>query len=450
MSLSSENIFLGANHRIDQFLDEYEKFENAQEGSTPKWLKALRNSGIAHFAELGFPTIKNEEWRNTNVAPIADLPFNPQILKTQSQLRIEDFAHYSQAGIGAHEFVFVDGHYSPRLSKPGKLPDGVLICSFAEAIKEHSSLIEKYVGKSVASSDNGFIALNTAFIQDGIVIHIPPHLRVENPIHILFITAGETGAAIQPRNLFVAESGSDATVLESHICCGCDKPTLKNCVTEIFVESNARLEHIKIQDECKESYHIATIQAELAPDSRFINHSTALGAQLSRHNIHLHLNGKNIDALLFGLYALEENQHCDHHTLVDHRKPHCDSHEYYHGILGDQSRGVFNGKIFVHQEAQKTDAKQTNRAILLSREATLNAKPQLEIFADDVKCTHGATVGEMNEAAIHYLRCRGISEQKARIMLIQAFAMEIIDHIEDETLRTHVGRLVEGKLIGMI
>ncbi len=450
MSAAPDNIFLGSNHSIDQFIDEHETFENAQDAHSPKWLKALRNSGIAHFAELGFPTVKNEEWRNTNVAPIADLPFIPQTTKSPSKLRAEDFARYSLTGCDAHEFVFVDGQFSPRLSRVGKLPEGAIVCPLAEAVKDHSALLEKFVGKSVTAGDNGFVALNTAFIQEGIVIFLPRNLRVEKPIHVIFITAGETGAAIQPRNLFVAEAGSHATVFESHICCGCDVPTLKNSVTEIFVGSNARLEHIKLQDECKESYHIATIQAELAPDSRFINHSIALGAKLSRHNIHLHLNGKNIDALLFGLYAMEDDQLCDHHTLVDHRKPHCGSHEFYHGILGDKSRGVFNGKIFVHQEAQKTDAKQTNRAILLSRDAIVDTKPQLEIFADDVKCTHGATVGEMNDAAVHYLRCRGISEQKARVMLTQAFAREIIDRIEDEDLRGHAGRLVEGKLVGMI
>ncbi|MDZ4743024.1 MAG: Fe-S cluster assembly protein SufD [Verrucomicrobiota bacterium] len=450
MNPSIENIFLGANHQIAQFIEEHEKFENSQDNSTPKWLKSLRSSGIAHFSELGFPTVKHEEWRYTNTAPVADMPFKPQTAKAQSNLRGEDFARYSLTAMGAHEIVFIDGQYSPRLSKPGHLPTGAIVCSFAEALREHSSLLEKYVGKSVAAADNGFVALNTAFIQDGIVIHIPRNLHVENPIHLLFITTTETGTAIQPRNLFVAESGSDATIVESHICCGCNMPTLKNSVTEVFVESNARLEHIKLQDECMESYHIATIQAELASDSRFMNHSVAIGAKLSRHNIHLHLNGKNIDALLFGIYAMENDQLCDHHTLVDHRKPHCGSHEYYHGILAGKSRGVFNGKIFVRQEAQKTDAKQTNRAILLGRDATVNTKPQLEIYADDVKCTHGATVGEMNEEAIQYLRCRGIAEQKARVMLTQAFAQEILDRIENEPLRAHASKLVEGKLTGMI
>jgi Fe-S cluster assembly protein SufD len=288
--------------------------------------------------------------------------------------------------------------------------------------------------------------LNTAFFQDGAFIYVPAGHAVETPIHLLFIsTAKEAGAAFHPRNLIVTEKAAQVTLFESYVST-VDAPYLTNAVTELVLGEGAVVEHGKFQDESIEAFHIAAIRAHLERSCNLISHSVATGARLSRNNIRTTLAGEGVECVLNGLYVTRGEQLADHHMIVDHAQPHCNSHEYYNGILDGRSKGVFHGRILVRQPAQKTDAKQTNKNLLLSEDATIDTKPQLEIYADDVKCTHGATVGQLNEESVFYLRTRGIGAETARRMLIHAFAGEIIERIRHAPAREELDKLVWERL----
>ncbi len=289
---------------------------------------------------------------------------------------------------------------------------------------------------------NAFVALNTAFFTDGALIYVPAGQTVERPVHLLFIsTNAEAGATSHPRNLVVAERDSRLTLIESHVST-VQGAYFTNAVTEFVIGDDAVVEHCKFQDESPLAYHIAAQQMTLGRNCDFISHSFAAGARLSRNNINTVLAGEHIECVLNGLYLTKDDQLADHHMIVEHASPHCNSHEYFNGILDDRSKGVFHGRILVRPIAQKTDAKQTNKNLLLSDNATTDTKPQLEIYADDVKCTHGATVGQLNKDSIFYLRARGISEETARRMLIHAFAGEIIDRIRCEPVREELDRVI--------
>jgi len=307
-------------------------------------------------------------------------------------------------------------------------------------------LIEKHLGHYSQSEENPFTALNTAFFQDGAFVHVPAGKILETPIHLVFIsTARETGATSHPRNLVIAEKGSQMTIFESYVST-VDAPYFTNAVTELVLGEGAVVEHGKFQDESLSAFHIAAIHAHLGRSCNLISHSIATGARLSRNNIRTSLAGEGVECVLNGLYLTKGDQLADHHMVVEHAQPHCNSHEYYNGILDGRSKGVFHGRILVRQAAQKTDAKQTNKNLLLSEEATADTKPQLEIYADDVKCTHGATVGQLNEESIFYLRARGIGADTARRMLIHAFAGEIIERIRHAPAREELDKLVWERL----
>jgi Fe-S cluster assembly protein SufD len=288
--------------------------------------------------------------------------------------------------------------------------------------------------------------LNTAFFQDGAFIHVPAGKRVERPVHLLFLsTAHEPGLSANPRNLIIAEKGSQLTVIESYGSTA-DATYFNNAVTEMIVGEDAVVEHCKFQDEHPAAFHMAAIHADLGRRSNFISHSIALGAKLSRNNIRTALAGEGLECILNGLYLTQGDQLADHHMVVEHAQPHCNSHEYYNGILDGRSKGVFHGRILVRQAAQKTDAKQTNKNLLLSEDATADTKPQLEIYADDVKCTHGATVGQLNDESIFYLRARGIGQETARRILIHAFAGEIIERVRYAPAREELDKIVWERL----
>ena len=302
------------------------------------------------------------------------------------------------------------------------------------------------MGRYVGTEKNAFASLNTAFFQDGAFIHVPAGVAVREPIQLLFIsTVKETGATTHPRNLIIAEKQSRLTVIESYVRT-VDASYFTNAVTELVVGDDAVVEHVKFQDESREAFHIATVHGQFGRHSRVNAHSFALGARLSRNSIHVNLAGEGLECILNGLYLTKGEQLADHHMIVEHARPHCASHEYFNGILDDKSKGVFHGRILVQQAAQKTDAKQTNKNILLSDEAAVDTKPQLEIYADDVKCTHGATVGQLDDDAIYYLRSRGIGLETARQMLIHAFAGEIIDRVKCDPAREELDKLVWERL----
>ena len=425
-------------------LKKFERFEN--QTTQPSWLFPLRKAGMARFAELGFPTLQQEDWRFTNVAPIAKLPFNPVFEADRDGLTRESIAQLLFGGLDAIRLVFVNGHYCEELSSPAVRQPGVTVKSLAAALKTDSALLEQHLARHATGEDNSFAALNTAFFQDGAFVHVPAGKTLEKPVHLVFVsTVKETGATAHPRNLIVAEKGSQATVLESYVST-VDVPYFTNAVTELVLGEGAVLEHAKFQDEHTAAFHVAAIHAHLGRSSNFISHSIATGARLSRNNIRTKLAGEGVECVLNGLYLTRGDQLADHHMVVEHAEPHCNSHEYYNGILDEKSKGVFHGRILVRQPAQKTDAKQTNKNLLLSEDATVDTKPQLEIYADDVKCTHGATVGQLNEESIFYLQTRGIGAGTARRMLIHAFAGEIIERIRCAAAREELDRLIWERL----
>jgi Fe-S cluster assembly protein SufD len=344
--------------------------------------------------------------------------------------------------------VFVDGLYCAELSTVPAQPDGIRIGSLAGALgsEQDSALLEQHLGRQLHADENAFAALNTAFFADGGFVRVPAGQAVPEPVQLLFVTTGrETGATTHPRNLILVERGARLTILESHVGAA-QAPTLTNAVTEFVLGDDAIVEHCKFQDESPEAFHVATLPSHLGQRVNFSSHSIVTGAKLSRNNIRTTLDGEGIECVLNGVYLTNRDQLADHHMIVDHAKPRCASHEYFNGILAGKSRGVFHGRILVRPGAQKTDAKQTNKNLLLSDDASADTKPQLEIYADDVKCTHGATIGQLNEESIYYLRSRGLGLETARRMLIHAFAGEIIDRVKHDGLRDELDTLLWDRL----
>jgi Fe-S cluster assembly protein SufD len=412
----------------------------------PAWLAAARDAAMARFTELGFPTVQDEDWRFTNVAPVARLPFRPNLESGANVPVPEAMDPLPFAGLRANRLVFVDGHFAPGLSSIRPQPGGVRIASLRDLLATEPTLVEQHLHRQTGPAANAFLALNTAFFQDGACVLVPPDTVVPDPLLLLFLSTGEEeGSAAHVRNLIVAERGSRLTVIESYISLT-DAAVVTNTLTELVVGDEARVEHLKWQEENPRSFHVAHLAARFGRASQVIVHSFALGARLSRTGIQALLAGPDLECVFNGLYLTKGDQLADHHMVVEHAQPHCASHEYFNGILDDQSKGVFHGRILVQPAAQKTDAKQTNKNLLLSDAATVDTKPQLEIYADDVKCTHGATVGQMDEDSIFYLRSRGIGLETARQMLMHAFAGEIIDRVRCEAVREELDRRVWQRL----
>jgi Fe-S cluster assembly protein SufD len=396
-----------------------------------RWLEDLRSRGAAKFAALGIPTSRDEEWRFTNVTPIGAIDFQPAGQISGTADRLNGFA-YTDAPV---RLVVVNGRFDTTLSRVKGLPAGVHAGSLATALTDDADVVQRYFGQLADLNARSFTALNTAFVQDGAFVHVPEGVAVDAPIHVVFVSGGE-GAHVMahPRTLVVAGAGSQVTVIESYIGAA-GETYFCNAVSEVFVGENAAVTHYKVQEESLEAFHVGALHAHTSRHARFSSHSFALGGRIVRNDASAILDGEGGDCTLNGLYLADRDRLVDNHTTIDHAKPHCGSHEVYKGILGGTSRAVFNGKIIVRQDAQKTDAKQTNRALLLTDGATINTKPQLEIFADDVKCTHGAAIGQLDDEAIFYLRARGMTYAEARDMLIHAFAAQVLDGITVEPLR---------------
>lgn len=435
-----------ATRQTDPYLKAFERFEQAGAGAQPPWLFPLRKAGIARFAELGFPTLKHEDWRFTNVAPIAKLPFKPVLEAPAPDLSRDALVEFPFAKLPGTRLVFVNGHFAADLSTTPGQANGIKVGNLAAALTAESALVEKHLGRQVRTEDNVFAALNNAFFQDGGFVYVPAGQSVPEPVQFLFInTIKDAGATTHPRNLVIAERDAKMTVIESYVSLAC-APTFTNAVTEFVLGDHAAVEHCKFQDESVEAFHIASLHSHLGHKVNFSSHSIATGARLSRNNLRTTLDGEHIEAVLNGVYLTNGDQLADHYMIVDHAKPNCASHEYFNGILAGKSKGVFHGRILVRPDAQKTDAKQTNKNLLLSDDASADTKPQLEIYADDVKCTHGATIGQLNDESIYYLRSRGIGLENARRMLIHAFAGEIIDRVKHDALREELDALVWDRL----
>lgn len=428
--------------RAPSWLSAFERFERRATAPAPSWLRALRKAGIAHFAELGFPGRDHEEWRFTDVSPVASGVFEPAGERPPEIVKELDLAPFLFPGLEASRLVFVDGRFAPGLSSP--VVEGCEAGGLARALADRAGWIEPYLGRVSSCHDHAFNALNTAFIEDGAVVRGIAGVEAPKPVHLLFV-ATRPGLAAQPRNLIVAPPGSRVTVIEDYVSLF-GGAHLTNAVTEIVAEQGASVEHVKIQRQAEGAFHLAVIEGRQETASRVNSHSIALGGRVARNDIHLRFNGEGCEGLLNGLFFARPGRLLDHHTLADHAEPRCSSREFYHGILAAQGMAVFNGKILVRPQAQKTDARQTNRNLLLGAGAALQSKPQLEIFADDVKCSHGATVGRLDPEAVFYLQARGIGENAARRMLVQAFAGAILDRIPVAAVREELARVLAGQL----
>ena len=383
--------------------------------------------GRARFAELGFPTPRDEDWRFTNIAPIIELDFNAAQPDAAATLEGCVFSE-----IEGPKLVFVNGYFSTELSDVGALPAGVEIGN-----------LEQFDYQPVIGKD-AFGALNAGGFTDGAYVRVANDGHLETPIRIYYLSTGGDGATANIHNHINLLENTKATILESWM--GNGASYFNNVVTSLQVHENSQLEHVKFQKEGAAAFHVSELHATMGRAARVLHHSIALGGRIARNNLRAHLNGTGIEAVLNGLYIPRSGQLIDHHMVVNHAQPHCDSHEYFNGILDGDARAVFHGRIHVHKGADKTDAKQTNKNLLLSDDATVDTKPQLEIYADDVKCTHGATIGQMNAEQIFYLRARGLSEEAARRMIMHAFAGEIIERIECVAAREELDRLVWDRL----
>ena len=398
----------------------------------PRWLQDARDKAAARFAALGFPTVREEEWRFTNVAPIASKEF-----RTAGPVAVNldeiDTLPYGQS---PYRLVLVNGRFSPELSRLRDLPHGVRAGSLAAAASGHGDVVARYYAQAADYHSLAFVALNTALAGDGAYVYIPDGAVVDAPIEIMYVTAGDATESemVQARALIVAGERSQSRIIETWVSLR-GGTYFTNAVTEVFAGQNAIVDHYKVQQEGLDAFHIATMQINAQRSANVSSHSFSLGGKLVRNDAGAVLDGEGAEVTLNGLYLADGDRLVDNHTTIDHAQAHCPSHEVYKGILGGKARAVFNGKIIVRQDAQKTDAKQTNRALLLSDDASINTKPQLEIFADDVKCTHGAAIGQLDEDAIFYLRARGLTYFEARDMMIHAFAGEVIDRVQVEPLK---------------
>ncbi|HEY0256217.1 MAG TPA: Fe-S cluster assembly protein SufD [Candidatus Methylacidiphilales bacterium] len=410
----------------------------------PEWVSSRRKSELARFVEKGLPSVREEDWRFTNVKPVAGLAFEPA--GRPADPGAEVLEAFPLAKLPGSRLVFINGHFFPALSSIGERGADAKIMTLAEALVREPELIKRHLFQSSQDRETSFGALNGGLFRDGAFIYVPKGVSLADPVHLLYLfTPGGSGEASYPRNLIVAEEGAQLTVVESYAGTIPGK-YFTNGVTELAAGDGASIEYLKLQDESRESFHLGTIAVSVGRASRVRIHSMALGAKLSRTNIHAKLAGEGAECLLNGLYVVDEERLADHYMIVDHAMPHGTSHEYFNGILAGKSKGVFHGRIIVELDAQKTDAKQTNKNLLLSDDATIDTKPQLEIYADDVKCTHGATIGQLSDEAIFYLRSRGIPRETARRMLIHAFAGEIIDRVRHEAIREELNDLVLRRL----
>lgn len=422
----------------------FDTFEKGLNGDAGTAIHALRRRALASFGRIGFPTPDQEEWRFTNVGPLARTEFQAGSLPQGVESLSLD--PYLLRGVRAIRLVFVNGHYVPTLSDIPPLRKGVLAGNLADALKNAASGAEEHLGRLVSHEEDGFTALNTTFLRDGAFVRVPDGVALEEPVHFLFLStrAGSPFLA-GPRNLVLAGDRSELSIVETYAG-PAGAVYLTNAVTEIVVGEGAVLEHDKFQFESTSAFHVGSTAVRQLAASRVTSNSIALGGAIVRNTVRVTLDAEGCESTLNGLSVATGDQLIDNHTTIDHAKPNCSSHELYKAILDGRARGVFNGKIFVRTDAQKTDAKQTNRTLLLSDEATIDTKPQLEIFADDVKCTHGATVGQLDEDQVFYLRSRGIAEVAARDILTFAFAGDVIHRVHVESLRSQLESLVHAQL----
>jgi len=427
----------------NHYLQSFARFERRAAGNGPRWLHSIRQAAIERFAELGFPTTKDEDWKFTDLTPLTRSLFKfPEDGRvTPTSLQLESFG---LSGSVSNRLVFVNGRYSAKFSvvhPVGARPE-VKVTRLGEALASEPGLVEEYLARQADYRQDAFTALNTAFMEEGAVISIPKGVVLEAPIQVLYVSmATKEPMIIQPRNLIVMGENSQASVVEHYVSLN-GGVYFTNAVTEAVVGENSVLSHYRIEQESRQAFNISTLRVQQHRSSSVSCHAFLMGGSLVRNNVHPVLAGEGCDCLINGLWTSNGQQHIDNYMRVEHLSPHGTSRQLYKGILDGQSRGVFHGRIVVHKAAQKTDAKQTNRNLLLSDDAQIDTKPQLEIYADDVKCTHAATIGQIDEEALFYLRSRGIDAESAQAVLLLAFASESLERMKEEPVRRYLEELV--------
>ena len=433
----------------ERYVADYKAFAGNGARGAPSWLKEIREGAIARFAELGFPTMKQEEWRFTSIAPIAETRFS---LPSAGRAPLPAATEIARVSVGAGpRVVFVDGRHVAELSTATHLPGGARAGSLARALETDAGggLAHEHLSRHARWQESAFAALNTAFLADGAFVHVPAGVTLDQPLEVVFFSSGRTGSegatVSHPRSLIVLERGAQATIVETYAGVS-EGAYWTNAVTEVVVGERGHAELYRVQREGPHSFQVATTHSRQDRDSFLGLHVVTLGAALARHDIYTVLGGAGAELILNGLYLLGDAQHADHHTVIEHAEPHCASHEFFNGVLGERAHGVFTGRIIVRPGAQRTDSKQTNNNLLLSAEARADSQPQLEIYADDVKCTHGSTVGPIDQTQLYYLRSRGLSPEAARGILTYGFGAEILTRMRHPAVRERLDRLVRDRL----
>jgi len=425
----------------EKLVSSFMAFENMVDVDSP--VHDIRTEAIKHFESEGFPTKRQEAWKYTSLNSILKHDYSV-FPKHEEALEFKDVKKYFIHDIDSYKIVFIDGKYSSHLSQTTH--DGLDVCLMSAALTKpkYRIVIENYFNK-IATKDS-LSALNTAFSAEGAFIHIPKNKLVDKPIQILhFSTGNEAALMLQPRNLVIVDENSHVQIIERHQSLT-ENPVLTNSVTEIFGNKRAIVDYYKIQNDNQSASLIDNTFINQKQESIVKVHTFSFGGKLIRNNLNFYQNGERIDSTMKGITIIGDKQHVDHNTLVHHIEPNCESHQDYKGIFGDNSTGVFNGKVLVEKEAQKTDAFQANNNILLSDKASINTKPQLEIFADDVKCSHGCTIGQLDESAMFYLRSRGIPEKEARGLLMFAFSNNVLDSVKIPEIKSRITKIIAGKL----
>ena len=427
------------------YVDVFREFVSRRAGE-PAWVERLREGAFASFEEAGFPTTDEEDWKYTNVAPIARAGFMPAAGAT-AEVESAAVEPFVSAESRRSRLVFVDGVYNAGLSSLEALPQGVVAEDLGAALAgEHAGALWEHLGRLSGEGGEAFDALNTAFHGGGAFLRVPAGVELESPLQLLFLsTQAASGAAVFPRVLVLAERDSRLDLIETYASLG-DAEYLTDAVVEVFVGEGARLTHYKVQDEGARAFHVASTRAELSRGGAYDLTTVTLGARLSRHDIEVVLGDEGAECRVDGLYLVNAGQHTDTHSLIDHRRPYCTSRQNYKGILDGDSRAVFNGRVYVHEGAHQTDAEQSNKNLLLSPEARVDTKPQLEIYNDDVKCAHGATVGQLEEEELFYLLSRGLHPDLARNLLTYGFAEEIVEKIKFESIRAQLDEAILNRL----
>lgn len=428
----------------DWYINKFEDFRERINGNGKSFLNKIRREAISHFSKLGFPTTRSEEWKYTDISPI--LRHHYRLIETIPQIRVQDIKQYIFEKYSRNLLVFINGEYAADFSSLNADKNDLVISPLEVALQQHSDILQNYVSSIANFSDEPFTALNTAFSHEGAFIHIPENVIIDEPIQLLYLSyASDTPFQCHPRNLIIMGKGSQAKIIENHHSLS-QGIYFNNAVTEVFLDKQTNLKHLKFQNDGQKAFRISRTQVNQRNNSEYNSISIDVGGAIVRNNLGVCIDGENAETNLYGFYLMNGQQHIDNHTNIDHLKPHCVSNELYKGILSDQARAVFSGTIYVARDAQKTNAFQSNKNLLLSEEAEIDSKPQLKIFADDVKCSHGATIGQLDEEALFYLQQRGLNAVKATNLLRMAFAHDVLEKIDVDPVKQYIEKVIHNHL----